>query len=308
MKYEIVHLSNVLYFPEYTQSIPAQGSRVFFMIHSLSRMGTWKTYSIDDGLPSLRIEHIAEDHEGYIWFATWDNGASRFDGDAFQNFTTKDGLIDDQVFFIQQDRQERLWFGTSKGVCWYDGADFHPLESDGILGRRVQFIYEDRQGRIWLGGEGTLGYYDGTAFHDLTPLYREQYQQPSSAKWISLCRGIAQDPQGHLWFGFKHLFRYDGASFHRYKKKEGFPRAEASYAVGQDPAGTVIYGLGMHPLISTVRAKNSKASPALMANTLPSWLPRKALISATVSPSTRILRDTCGLAVAMVYSATKDRS
>ena len=33
-------------------------------------MGTWKTYSIDDGLPSLRIEHIAEDSEGYIWFAT----------------------------------------------------------------------------------------------------------------------------------------------------------------------------------------------------------------------------------------------
>ena len=212
------------------------------MIKPLSRMGTWKTYSTHDGLPSLRIEHIAEDSEGYIWFATWDNGASRFDGDAFQNFTTQDGLIDDQVFFIQQDRQERLWFGTSKGVCWYDGADFHPLEDDGIAGRRVQFIYEDGQGRIWLGGEGTLGYYDGTVFHDLTPLYRQQYQQPSSYRWISLCRGIAQDPQGHLWFGFKHLFRYDGASFHRYKKKEGFPRAEASYAVGQDPTGKVWIG------------------------------------------------------------------
>ena len=48
-------------------------------------MGTWKTYSIDDGLPSLRIEHIAEDHEGYIWFATRDNGVSCFDGDAFQS-------------------------------------------------------------------------------------------------------------------------------------------------------------------------------------------------------------------------------
>ena len=51
------------------------------MIKSLSRMGTWKTYSIDDGLASLRIEHIAEDREGSIWFAAWDNGASRFDGD-----------------------------------------------------------------------------------------------------------------------------------------------------------------------------------------------------------------------------------
>ena len=30
------------------------------MTKPLSRMGTWKTYSIDEGLPSLRIEHIAE--------------------------------------------------------------------------------------------------------------------------------------------------------------------------------------------------------------------------------------------------------
>ena len=127
------------------------------MIKPLSRMGTWKTYSIDDGLPSLRIEHIAEDREGYIWFATWDNGVSRFDGDEFQNFTTQDGLTHDQVFFIEQDHQERLWFGTLSGVCWYDGADFHHLEDDGIAGRPVQFIYEDCQGRIWFGGTETLG-------------------------------------------------------------------------------------------------------------------------------------------------------
>ena len=80
-----------------TKLIPIRPSfiyiiRLFLMIKSLSRTGTWKTYSIDHGLPSLRIEHIAEDSEGYIWFATRDNGASRFDGDEFQNFTTQDGL------------------------------------------------------------------------------------------------------------------------------------------------------------------------------------------------------------------------
>ena len=212
------------------------------MTKSLSRMGTWKTYSTHDGLPSLRIEHIAEDREGYIWFATWDNGACRFDGDAFQHFTTQDGLAHDQIFFIQKDRQERLWFSTLKGVCWYDGADFHHLEDDGIAGRPVQFIYEDRQSRIWFGGAETLGYYDGAVFHDLTPLYLQQHQQLFSSPWPSFCRGIAQDPQDHLWFGFENLIRFDGESFHRYEADDGFPRIRAGYAVGQDHTGKVWIG------------------------------------------------------------------
>ena len=204
------------------------------MIKPLSRTGIWKTYSIDHGLPSLRIEHIAEDSAGYIWFATRDNGASRFDGDEFNTFTQQDGLCSNQVFFIYRDRQEQLWFATVNGVCWYDGTSFHPLEDDGIVGRCVEFLYEDRQGRIWCGGQGTLGYYDGTAFHDLVPLYLQHYQQPPSPQWPNQCRGIAQDSAGHLWFGFDYLIRFDGESFHRYEEEEGFPRAYISYIVGQD--------------------------------------------------------------------------
>ena len=209
------------------------------MIKPFSRMGTWKTYSIDEGLPSLRIEHIAEDSAGYIWFATRDNGASRFDGDEFYTFTQQDGLCSNQIFFIHRDRQERLWFATANGVCWYDGTSFHPLEDDGILGRCVEFLYEDRQGRIWCGGPGTLGYYDGTAFHDLIPLYLQHYQQPPSPQWPNQCRGIAQDPAGHLWFGFDYVIRFDGESFHRYEEEEGFPQAHISYIVGQDHTGKV---------------------------------------------------------------------
>ena len=45
------------------------------MIKPLDRTGIYRTYSISEGLSSLRIQHIAEDSEGYLWFATWDNGA-----------------------------------------------------------------------------------------------------------------------------------------------------------------------------------------------------------------------------------------
>jgi len=212
------------------------------MIKSLERTGTWRAYSMADGLAGVRIAHIAEDSEGYLWFATWDNGASRFDGDEFQNFTQQDGLVNDHVYFISKDGRDRLWFGTLNGVCWYDGTDFHHLAEDGIAGRAVQFIYEDNEGRIWFGGHRTLGYYDGTAYHDLIPLYLQYYQEPPAPHWTNQCRGIVQDPEGHLWFGFNYLTRFDGISFYRYEEKEGFPRHPTSYAVGQDSTGHIWIG------------------------------------------------------------------
>ena len=201
------------------------------MIKSLNRTGTWRTYSMADGLSSIRIQHVAEDSEGYLWFATWDNGACRFDGDEFQIFTQRDGLCSDQVNTVYMDSQGWLWFGTSKGICWYDGANFHHLEDDGIAGRTVQSIYEDREGRIWYGGKHTLGYCDGTVFHDVMPLI---------SHWsIPRCRGITQDPQGHLWFGSEYPIRFDGTSFHRYEEEEGFSRADISYTLSQDHTGKV---------------------------------------------------------------------
>ena len=212
------------------------------MIKSLDRTGTWRTYSMADGLAGVRIEHIAEDNEGYLWFATWENGVSRFDRDEFQNFTRQDGLVSDRVHFILKGSQDRLWFGTANGVCWYDGANFHHLDDEGIAGHAVQFIYEDSEGRIWFGGHRTLGYYDGTAFRDLIPLYLQHYEPPPSPQWSNPCWGITQDPQGHLWFGFDHLIRFDGTSFHRYEENEGFPQDGNVYSTGQDHTGKVWIG------------------------------------------------------------------
>ena len=204
------------------------------MIRSLDRTGTWQIYSIADGLAGLRIEHIAEDCEGYLWFASWENGVSRFDGDTFETFTERDGLVNNRVYFIQQDSQNRLWFGTLKGVCWYDGSNFHHLEDAGITGRTVQSIYEDSDGRIWCGGQRTLGYYDGTVFHNIIPLIPD---------WsIPNCWGITQDPRGHLWFGAEYPIRFDGTSFHSYEEEAGFSQAENSYVVSQDHTGKVWLG------------------------------------------------------------------
>ena len=63
------------------------------MIKPLDRTGTWRTYSVADGLPGVRIEHIAEDSQGYIWFATRDNGASALTGTSSRRLPNKTGFV-----------------------------------------------------------------------------------------------------------------------------------------------------------------------------------------------------------------------
>jgi len=205
--------------------------------------GTWRTYTVADGLASLKVEHIAEDQDGYLWFATL-SGISRFDGDEFRTFTQHDGLLDNRVHFALCDRQGRLWCGTDKGVCWYDGRTWHHLEAEGLsLDRYITFMYEDAQSRIWLGGRNVAGYIEGNAYRDLSPdlahLYKPDHRE---------CWGIAQDRRGRIWLGVRDLIVcYEGERFIHLGPDDGLPnttKIRESLALAVDEEGVLWVGGG----------------------------------------------------------------
>jgi ligand-binding sensor domain-containing protein len=77
--------------------------------------------SVFDGLPSNRVNAIAEDRRGYLWIATRD-GLARYDGVGFRVWRTGEGLRDDFVWSVHVDADDRVWIGTSKaGLAMLDG-------------------------------------------------------------------------------------------------------------------------------------------------------------------------------------------
>lgn len=72
---------------------------------------------------------IAEDRDGNVWIAAFDSGVWRINADGRRNFTFKDGLNDEAVSAIYEDRDGKLWFGTRKGVCTFDGKGFAAIPS-----------------------------------------------------------------------------------------------------------------------------------------------------------------------------------
>ena len=69
-------------------------------------------YSAGEGLASNTIYNAFQDSRGFMWFCT-DQGVSCFDGGQFRNFTSKDGLPDNEVFTFSEDRFHRCWM-----VCY----------------------------------------------------------------------------------------------------------------------------------------------------------------------------------------------
>ncbi len=87
----------------------------------------------------------------------------------FRHITTDDGLINDNVRLIYEDRQNRIWVGTIYGISVFD-LDFNLLfnlsANDGLSHEYIMSIAEDEKGNFWIGTRSGLNYYaDGKFTH-----------------------------------------------------------------------------------------------------------------------------------------------
>ncbi len=79
----------------------------------------------------------------------------------FEHLSEQQGLSQNSVWSICQDREGFMWFGTQDGLNKYDGYSFTVLKPDPddpehtLRHNIINDIHEDRKGRLWvttLGG------------------------------------------------------------------------------------------------------------------------------------------------------------
>jgi streptogramin lyase len=159
---------------------------------------------------SARFFSVLEDRKGNFWFASIGSGVCYFDGKSIINYTTRDGLADDQVPYIYEDKTGNIWFGTQVGASRYDGKSFRNYKMNEGQGtwdkvdNDVNSIIEDRAGKFWFGTRNKAYNYDGKAFTILT----------YNGKPFTNVRTIIEDKKGNIWLaGNDGLWRYDGSTF-----------------------------------------------------------------------------------------------
>jgi signal transduction histidine kinase/ligand-binding sensor domain-containing protein len=75
------------------------------------------------------------------------------------------GLAQNSVYDVLQDRYGYLWIGTADGINRWDGLSFDhyfhlPEDTNSIYGTNVFSFYEDSTGRLWVGHNKGLSYFN----------------------------------------------------------------------------------------------------------------------------------------------------
>jgi signal transduction histidine kinase/streptogramin lyase/ActR/RegA family two-component response regulator len=213
----------------------------------------------------------------------------------------QDGLPDNMVNCVIQDREGYLWLATAYGLARFDGVYFttyNKYNCEALTGNLVMSVYEDKEGVLWIGSRGGLvrlkegkmeSFFKSINSHDFVWTV---YEDSKRNLWIgtegdgirclkdgkliayseqdglssNFIRAICEDDEGAIWIGTrKGLNRFKEGKFTIYMEKDGLPHNFVR-AIYNDSKGNLwlgTYGGGL------CRWENNKFSVYTTKNGLP---------------------------------------
>ena len=83
----------------------------------------------------------------------------------FRNMSVEDGLSQNMVYSIFQDKTGFIWFGTMDGLNRYDGIQYRIFKNErenpkSINSSRIFSILQDEEDKIWIGTANGIDIYD----------------------------------------------------------------------------------------------------------------------------------------------------
>jgi hypothetical protein len=141
--------------------------------------GVIKSWTEQDGLPGGVVRALYRDHDGVLWVGTYDGGLGRYKDGRFSRFTTREGLYDDGVFQILEDRGGYLWMTSNRGIYRVSKRELNAVADATAsrvtslsLGKGDGLLSAECNGGTWpagaIGANGTLWFptQDGVAVID----------------------------------------------------------------------------------------------------------------------------------------------
>ncbi len=121
----------------------------------------------------------------------------------FKVYDTSEGLADNDVIALVQDKDDYVWMATDEGLIRFDGIDYDVFTiKDSLSHNYISCLHIDQIGRLWIGHKNGL----------LTYRENDQFYKVRIEGTSQLISDISEDDKGNIWLidQKKGLIRIDG--------------------------------------------------------------------------------------------------
>ena len=232
-------------------------------------------YNAENGLVNNHINTIYEDHHGILWFGyEWAGGGvsclinpeqSQGDELCFVTYTTKDGLLSNEVYDIIQDSERHMWFAHIRsGLTCFDSETVQQLTEVPVSNVLIQ----DTKRRLWFGSSNELNciHFDPLPsnqtgelekIHDLNPslcngdrleyhkdkAWAELPERQKHQTFSAIIHALLEDSNGGFWIGTQ------GDGIYYYKSSDDVWESAGKHFTMED-------GLSNNVVLSLLETRN----------------------------------------------------
>jgi diguanylate cyclase (GGDEF)-like protein len=152
-----------------------------------------KFVPLDPALQGVAVSVMMLDQQQQIWLGTVNQGVMRLGALGLEQLTVTDGLPNNRVLALWQDREKSIWIGTNGGVLRLRDAPFSNLTIDkGLSDNYVRTVLEHSDGSMWIGSSGGLDrHVDG----------KVQAITHAEGGPLTSVLSLAEGPDGDIWVG-----------------------------------------------------------------------------------------------------------
>ena len=288
LKYNIKNDISIVY-PDvkgYVSNISQNNNDLYFtIIKSSTNVGIyrfdgniWQSYKAKGTFGDNMIISSAVDKNGNVWFGTYIDGITKYDGTTFTNFNTQNSSIGSnrifcitqagngdiyagtssgvskysdgkwvlfystsQVYGIGFDSKQNLWIATDgSGAMKFDGTNWISFkkENSSIGSNEFYCMHIDKKDNIWLGS-----FDRGISMYDGTSF--KLYNVMNGTLGFNYVSYITSDNKGNIWVsvtGNGGLYKYDGIKWTNYKKTNSPLRSNFVFSISEDKNNNMWFG------------------------------------------------------------------
>ncbi len=181
-----------------------------------------KNYTVSNGLANENIRIIFESKEGNIFIGTYGGGVSKYlpqleknnyQGSCFQTISTKQGLSNDRVLSIIQDRENNIWIGTYLNLNQYFDEQFEIFgDNEGLENSLVWSVIQSKKGDFWIGTDGGLIQFSSNIIQSNHKEAKYKFKKiTGTTGGVLNTNSLYEDIGGNIWYSEfgKGLSRYN---------------------------------------------------------------------------------------------------